>query len=113
MERFVRGLTCSSQVSRELTSKLEPGHPADGPLPFDSHPDATAICAMSTLVAMSATAMKVPISFYKINYEDKDAWFTSMSGNEDWNNIGQGKHTTHARTHTHLWPRTWKELAAV
>jgi hypothetical protein len=52
---------------------------------YNNEPTLTSVCAMSSMVAMTCEAMGVATAFYKIDYEDRDFWYSHMSNNEAWN----------------------------
>jgi len=60
--------------------------PADHP---DPKPDLTGLCSISATTALKYLSANVPTYFYKIDYDDKPLWFTSIANIEDWNNKGQ------------------------
>ncbi|GMH93841.1 hypothetical protein TrVE_jg1886 [Triparma verrucosa] len=55
---------------------------------YDNDPGLQPVCSFSNLVALTAQAVGIPLILFKISYDDKPKWFTSMSGEELWNNKG-------------------------
>jgi hypothetical protein len=64
------------------------GTPPPGSLQ-DPKPELTGLCSISATTALKYLTANVPTYFYKIDYDDKPLWFTSIEGVEDWNNKGQ------------------------
>ena len=57
--------------------------------PPSLHPNHFPLCSMTALVSIAYYAAGIPTVMYKIDYEDKPAWYTQLQGQTEWNNKGQ------------------------
>lgn len=55
---------------------------------FDNRPDLLPLCGMTTTTSIIYASAGIPTYQYKVDYDDKPAWYTTMQGNTKWNNKG-------------------------
>ena len=56
---------------------------------YDNDPNLLPLCGMTTMTSVLYSCAGVPTYQYKVDYDDKPAWYTTMQGNPLWNNKGQ------------------------
>lgn len=56
---------------------------------YDNNPGLIPMCGMTTKASLVFSSAGVPTYLYKVDYDDKPVWYTTIAGNDDWINKGQ------------------------